>query len=309
MRLIFVEFVLLFSICSSFSQVNSSLLPAKVLDFGQLFSSYAWEPAYIAELKGKVEPALADKIISSSTESTWPSGISTLNARTDHQQQLSTYKLYYITRLSDGKAVLVAPASENSLMTQDMQLIHDIYFLVSFNAIDTNAIRSTDAGIVVPVNRFADEMNIILQDYVHDFINIAGGLIDEDEEYEYATFSSLVGLGQANDIYIEADVLSATNVFHAGFPGSIDPVFALKDYLALIQQIEGLKLPYCRLFKSEDQVDGNKHHLIFLQDPSDSQPDPAYKDLIIEVYIEQGTGYNAAGGTAVTWVPVITIHG
>jgi len=150
-------------------------------------------------------------------------------------------------------------------------------------------------------------MEVILKDFSHGFVNLVSGIIEEDEELEFATFSTSVRLGNADTLYIDSDIYSPTNIFSAGFPGSADPEVALKSYRSIVNQIDLLKLPYCPLYNGEDNVDGNKHLMIFMPDTSNKNLEPAFKNLIIAVKLAQETKPNPDG--QFLWKPVIEIHG
>ncbi|HZV70908.1 MAG TPA: hypothetical protein VFG10_15235 [Saprospiraceae bacterium] len=154
---------------------------------------------------------------------------------------------------------------------------------------------------------FKTQMEVILKDFSKGFSNLVSGIIEEDEELEFAVFSTFVKLGNADTLYIDSDVYSATNTFYAGFPGSADHEIALKSYRGLVNQIDLLKFPYCPFYNSEDQVDGNKHNMLFITDTSNKNLDPAYKNLIISVKLVEDTKLNADG--QFLWIPVIEIHG
>ncbi|TAE62036.1 MAG: hypothetical protein EAZ89_00115 [Bacteroidetes bacterium] len=62
-------------------------------------------------------------------ESSWPSGISTLDARNANRPLIQDYKAWQIAAL-EGMALLYIPATRNTHMPAEMRPASDIYFLI-----------------------------------------------------------------------------------------------------------------------------------------------------------------------------------
>lgn len=317
MRLLSVVFVLLLSAFTAIAQ-TASLTPAKVLDFGQLYSTFDWGEAPVAELKAALGDALATKVINGSVESAWPSGIASLEGRTDNQPKMADYKVYYLTTV-DEKAVLFIPSAENKQMPADMQPVGDIYFLLSRSAVEVNG-ASTPAPVTLttpvpttkptaaPAAGFAAQMNNIVQDYANDFIHLTGAQIDEDEDGLVIQYSSEAPLEGAASLFFIEDLMSATTSFHAEFPGSPDPAVAVKAYRALVKKVEALKLTACKLSKQEEQVEGNVHKQVFQAYDPAGKLDLAYQGMLLEVRIIQGEVFDKNGQTVSNWYVMLEVY-
>src|SRR5690606_2265434 len=104
--------------------------PIKVLNFNEMYSTYAWEEntrQIISEGFG----TLTDDIVKNSSEAGWPVGIASLDARSRNKEQMYDYTLFFLAMMNDYVAILFAPQVENSFMPEDMRPAHDIFFIIN----------------------------------------------------------------------------------------------------------------------------------------------------------------------------------
>ncbi len=310
MRLLCTAIVLFFSTFAIGQTVTHT--PAKVLDFGQLYSTFNWDEATTQELTTALGAALAANVVAASVESAWPSGIASLEGRTENRPQMVNYKLYYLTTV-DGKAVMLAPAAENRHLPATLQPANDIYFLLSSSAVEINGQASpkTTPPASVPMvasGSFQDQMNVLVNGYADGFIMLTGGQIDEDEDGLVIQYESTVVLENAVSGFFLEDLLSATTSFHAEYPGSTDPKVALKTYLQLISKVEALKLKACKLSKNKEEVEGNVRSQVFqAYDPAGNLA-LAYQHMNIEVRIVQGETVDKSGKTVSDWYVMLEVY-
>lgn len=309
MRSSFSIFILLLSGTAVFAQPSVSRTPAKVIDFGQMYSTYNWDEENTAALRAKVGNALTEKIVLASVESAWPSGIASLTERNNNRSKMAAYTVYYLTTFNESIVVLQVPATENRGMSADMQPASDIYFIINKSGVELNP-ASTVTVVTVPdaAEGFAAQMNLITENFSDGFVSLTNELLQEDEEGFMLIYSSRVMLEGATQIYFIEDLLAASTIFHAEFPGSADPAVALKVYRGLVQKIGTLKLSVCGLVKQDEQVEGNRYSQFFSTSEKQGKIDIAYENMIIEVSIEQGETFDNAGQLISNWVPVITIY-
>lgn len=316
MRLMYFVFALLCTGATASAQATASRTPATVLDFGQLYSTYSWEPAAIAELTSNLGEALAGTVMRTSTEAAWPAGIASLDGRMENRPHMAAYTVYYLTTVGENIAVLHVPADENQHMPADLRPAGDIYFILSRSAVEfKGAAGSTTVSTLtftstptVSTAGFAAQLNQITQDFPSGFVNVTGDQIDEDEEGLMLQYATRVALDGAEEVYFIEDLLSASTVFHAEFPGSADPTVTLKAYRTLVRAVESLTLSCCGLLKSEEQVEGNRHSQTFMAYSPQGKLDMAYQNMTIEVGIIQSERFDAKGELVSDWKPVLNIY-
>jgi hypothetical protein len=283
---------------------------ARVTDFGQLYSTFSWEPAAMAELETKLGPALAKTVMAASNEAAWPAGIASLNGRIENREGMNAYTLYHIATLQENKVVLLAPALENRNMPGSMQPASDIYFIVGLQGVELSGISVTVKTTIADPPRaesFATQLEMLTRDFSEGFINMKGEQTDEDEEGMTYQYASRVHLEGASQVYFMEDLMSASTVFQAVFPGSTDPAIALKAYRNLVRQVEALKLTCCPLSKKDERVDGNRHSQSFQAYDPNGRLEVAYQSMILEVYLVQGeTTHN--GQMVSNWIPMLSIY-
>ena len=315
MRLMCFTTVLLFCGAPAFGQTPDRQITATVLDFGQLYSTFDWDLAAVAELKASLGAALAETVVRASTEAAWPSGIASLEARTQNRPLMASYKLYYLTTVGEDKTVLVAPVADNRQMPENMQSTGDLYFLVSNSAVTlssvtppVHSIAAPSAGMATSTSGFAAQMAEIIRDFPSGFVNVTNAMIDEDEEGMTMVYGSRVPLDGATQLSFTEDLLSASTIFHAVFPGSPDPATARQAYRELVRKIELLQLPCCPLAKSDEQVEGNRHSQTFLAYDPQGKLHADYRNMVITVRLEQGETFAQNGLLVSDWRPVLDVY-
>ena len=291
--------------------------PARVLDFGQLYSTFNWEENATAELKKALGDAVAAKVIAGSVETAWPSGIASLDGRTTNRPQMEQYKLYYLTTIDNDKAVLLAPAAENKHLPAHMQSKGDIYFLVTQSSVELNgSVTPPKQTPVTPKpsptsgksNVFQDQMTTIVADYPNTFENLKGDQIDQDEDGLLIQYDSKVIVDDATAFYFIEDVLTSSVSFHAEYSGSPDVKGALKTYLTVISKVEALKFDGFKLSKNAEEVDGSKRSQVFqAYDPAGNLP-AVYADMNIEVRIVQGEMPDKNGQMVSDWYVMLEVY-
>lgn len=301
-------FVLLFSGAAAIGQTTVTRTPVKILDFGQMYTTFDWKPEPTADLKTSLGDALAATVIRASNESAWPPGIASLGERAKNRAEMSAYTAYYIARVSKSVAVLVVPAAENRDMPADMQPTSDIYFLILDNGIEFEDETEPMASEIASTEGFAAQINEIAQDFANGFVNVVNMQIDESEDGMVVMYGTLVPLEGTTALYFIEDLFAATTNFHAEFPGSTDPAVALKSYQALILKIESLQLTCCGLSKLDELVNGNRRRQIFNTSDSKGNMEQAFQNMAIEISIEQGETFDKNGQLVTFWIPVLDIY-
>ena len=303
-------FVLLFSGVSTFGQAPATLTPARILDFGQLYSTFNWDADSKAELQTRLGKTLADQVIPASAETAWPSGIASLDGRTQNRLAMANYTVYYLTALTKSLAVVVVPAAENKHMPANMQAAGDIYFVVTGSAVEFKNAATPVVANVAPAfsATFAAQMNEITTDFANGFVNMTNEVIGEDEDEMIIVYGARIPLEGAAELYFSEDLYAASTSFHAAFSGSTDPAVALKFYRELVRKVESLKLACCGLSKSEEQVDGNRRSQQFNTYDPKGEMSIDYQNMAIEVRMEQGEIFDKDGQLVSNWITVLDIY-
>jgi len=109
--------------------------PVKIIDPGELYSTYEFTEDEKAELKKQVKEAEYDKILNHYTEKKWPAGIDDLNERTDNPDKIKQYKVWIIATLQD-KYVLKIPSAKNKHMPDEMVDDFDFYFVIGKSGVE-----------------------------------------------------------------------------------------------------------------------------------------------------------------------------
>ena len=309
MRLMNVVVVLLLSISSLFGQGFAVGTPVKILDFGELYSTFSWQAEDVAALKASLGSAMADAVVSKSAEENWPKGIASLDARSQNRPLMAGYTTFYLTALDATRAILFVPAVENSGMATDMQPAGDIYFIVNSSAVAaSNTGTVTHPAASPTTDGFAAQLDAITQDFKDDFVFATGEMYQEDEEGFLIWYRTRLPLDGADELYFLEDLLSGSTIFHAGFPGSTDPAIALKGYQELVRKVEALKLTCCALAKNAETVDGNRRQQTFKTYDISEGYDFYYQGMVIDIGIEQGETFDDQGQVLSLWSPVLSIY-
>lgn len=127
---------------------NTALSPAKigsssftkgsaveVINFGDLYSTYSFEPSDSKDIIASVGRAEYTDITKYGNETNWPSAISGFEDRQTNRPKMYKYYVEYVYSFSD-KSIIKAPMSKNSHMTGGMKLTHDIYFIINTSSIE-----------------------------------------------------------------------------------------------------------------------------------------------------------------------------
>ncbi|HXH20355.1 MAG TPA: hypothetical protein VNJ07_14865 [Chitinophagales bacterium] len=102
---------------------------AKILDAGELYSTYEFSEDEKEAIKKQVKPAEFEKIMSYHTEDNWPDGIDNLDERLDLAEKMQEYNVVIIASLEDIYVLRVTP-SKNKHMPDAMMTSHDFYFVI-----------------------------------------------------------------------------------------------------------------------------------------------------------------------------------
>ena len=313
MRLLFYVFFAFFSSFDAFGQPTVTLVPARILDFGELYSTFDWGEESKAELRSKLGDELAAKVMAASNEAAWPSGIASLEGRTENRAKMAAFNLNHLITLADNKAVLVAKVADNPGLSENMKINSDIYFVVNANVVELNGPSKSYPNTTLPQEPATDQdfsiqLNQITQDFDEGFVNLTGSQIGEDEEGMIVSYGSRVPLEGSSEIYFTEDLLSASTTFIANFPASTDPATTLKIYRNLVKKIEGTNLSCCSLSKQVEQADGNRYSQSFSAYDPTGKLHRDYQNMIVEVRIEQGETFDSKGQLVSKWIPVVSVY-
>ncbi|MDO8365791.1 MAG: hypothetical protein Q7T20_03260 [Saprospiraceae bacterium] len=287
--------------------------PARILDFGQLYSTFDWKAEYKAELVSKLGSAFAETVIAGSKESAWPAGIASVMVRAENRPKMAGYIVYFLTSLQENVAIMVVPATENAGMPANMKPASDFYLVVSKSAIALNDRGNPqhsariDPDISIFRN-FSVELNYIVEDFDDDFINMVNQILQEDLDAMVIQYGSMAPMEGSTGVYFMEDLMGASTSFYADYPGSTDPAVTLKFYKTLVKQVEGAKLSCCSLSKQEEQVNGNRRRQVFQTYDPAGKLNVAFQNMVIEVHIEQGETFDAKGQLVSNWIPVLSVY-
>lgn len=278
--------------------------PIRVLNFGEMYSTYAWEESTkktIAADFGYVPETLA----LNASEAGWPEGIASLDARARNKNLMYDYTLFFMDMLNEHVAIVLAPRAENSTMPADMRPVNDIFFIVNVHAIEEKSMEAPTESY----QGFAAQMEAITQDFKNGFSNVVNEILHEDVDGLAIYYGTQVPMDGADEIYFLEDLMSSSTIFHVGFPGHTDPAKALVAYQALVRKVEGLSLGCCTMTKSGETVEGNTRHQPFLTHDPKGNLAPEYKNMVIEVSLERGETFDDEGQILDFWIPVLAVYG
>lgn len=282
--------------------------PIRVLDYGQLYSTYNWDEDAQAALNTQLG-SLAEAVILNSVESAWPEGIASLDARSANQAAFAGYTLFYLTTLATGQVVLFVPAIENSMMPAGMAPPKDIYFIISESATEAGMKPpSTSAPDLEPAVGFGASMETLTQDFPNLFINLFNSEYQEDVDGLVTFHGCNFTMEDAELMYFIDDLLAGSTIFRAAFAGNEDPAKTLVTYSKLVRMVEALKLNCCPLLKATEIVAGNKHTQLFHVNYAGTKINIDYQGMAIEVSTEQTEEMLEDGNVGSVWVPVIYIY-
>ncbi len=304
MRFILVSLAVLMLGTTASGQPFTVGTPIKVLNFNEIYATYAWEEntrQIISEGFG----TQTDDIVKNSSEAGWPVGIASLDARSRNKEQMYDYTLFFLAMMNDHVAILFAPQVENSFMPEDMRPADDIFFIINVHAIEE---ESTEFSAPITLG-FAAQLDEITQDFRNGFANVTNHALEEDKDRMVIYYGTLVPLDGMEEIYFIEDLMSASMIFRAGFPGHTDPAVALPAYRELVRKVEALTLTCCPLAKNEEETTGNSRRQIFRAYDPKGKLDVAYQNMVIEVILERGETFDNEGQILDYWMPVLYVYG
>lgn len=129
---LFSGFLLLSCVSNVFAQKAK---PVKIIDPGELYSTYELLQTEKDEIYKQVNPAEYEQILKYCTEESWPEGINTLDERLAHVDGILSYKIFKVAEL-DESFILKIPAKQNSKMKGDLKPKHDFYFIISKKGVE-----------------------------------------------------------------------------------------------------------------------------------------------------------------------------
>lgn len=117
-----------------FSGVMAQEPPMKITDSGELLSTYHLENSTQEkdQIRAQVGEDLLQDILDYSNESSWPSGISTLDGRNKNRSLVNEYVAYKVATFGTNSQyyVLRIPTSKNGFQPSQMIPSRDIYFII-----------------------------------------------------------------------------------------------------------------------------------------------------------------------------------
>jgi hypothetical protein len=127
------------NIAISSTKIGSSSItqggPVEVINFGDMYSTYSFEPSDSKDIIAAVGRAVYTDIAKYANETNWPSSISGFADRQTNRPKMYKYYVEYLCSFGD-KSIIKAPMSKNSHMTGGMKLTHDIYFIINTSSIE-----------------------------------------------------------------------------------------------------------------------------------------------------------------------------
>lgn len=304
-RLIFLVSLLIFAIEAN-GQDEEELFfeydPVRITNPGSLYSEVDWTPEMKAELIAVVGEDHADLIIQGSSESNWPVGIASLNARVLNQNLMLEYEGYYLTTVNKSMAVIMILAKENRHMEKDMLPKEDFYLVILENAIEIS-----DAEPIDWMQVFLEELEVITLDYKNGFINLLDEVIQEPNEDQEKIYSSKVTLEGAYYLTFFQDGASSDISLRGVFLGDSDPESALIIYQGLVYQVENIDLSCCTLVKKEETARGNTRSQDFEVAAKNGYLDPDFQNMVINLTLEPSEIFNRKGDLENHWEPVMYI--
>jgi hypothetical protein len=275
----------------------------RVLNFGEVYSTFTWDESTKKTIAAEFG-YLPETLVFNASESGWPVGIASLDARARNKRLMDDYTLFFMDMMNEHVAILLAPKAENSSMPADMRPVNDIFFIINANAIE---VKSMEAP-AVSSQGFAAQMEAITQDFKNGFSNVVNEIIHQDTDALLIYYGTQVPMDGADEIFFLEDLMSASTIFHAGFPGHIDPANALAAYQELVRKVEALTLGCCNMTKSAETVEGNTRRQPFFTDASKGNVALEYKSMVIEVSLERGETFDSEGQILDFWIPVLAVY-
>ncbi len=277
--------------------------PMRVLDFGEIYSTYSWDESTKKTIAAEFG-ILPEDLARHASESGWPTGIASLDARARNKQQMNDYTLFFMEMLNEHVALLLAPRAENGSMPADMRPANDIFFVINVFAIEENSLETSEENH----QGFAAQMEAITQDFKYGFSNVVNGILEKDIDGMAIYYGTQVPMDGADEIFFLEDLMSASTQFHAGFPGHTDPAKALVNYQNLVRKVEALSLSCCTMTKSTEIVTGNSRRQPFYTLDPHGKLAPEYKNMVIEMSLERGETFDDEGQILDYWFPVLAVY-
>jgi len=278
--------------------------PIKVLDFNHLYSNYAWDETTKKAIYEEFGEMVND-VVKQSNEAGWPVGIASLDARTRNRALMHDYTLFFMAMLNEHVAILFAPKIENSNMPEDMRPAEDMFFIVLVNAIEEQSLYPPD----ISTEGFAAQMEEITKDFKNGFANVVNQILHQDLDALTVHYGTMVPIDGADEIYYIEDLMAASTILQAGFPGHTDPANGLITYYELVRKVEALKLTCCPvLVKEVEGEKGNRRRQIFKTHDPNGKLDAAYQNMVIEVGLELGETFDNEGQILDFWIPMLYIY-
>jgi Skp family chaperone for outer membrane proteins len=102
---------------------------AKIIDPGQLYSSYNLSKEEESTIRKQVGDEALSLIKNACHENKWPTGISAFDDRQKAKEIVKKYKAFIVAEFGD-KYVLWIPAKKNHKMPEEMQSRNDFFFII-----------------------------------------------------------------------------------------------------------------------------------------------------------------------------------
>ncbi|MDP4285648.1 MAG: hypothetical protein Q8891_14610 [Bacteroidota bacterium] len=115
---------------------SSGLKPARIINSGDLHSTYQWKSQTTKTLGILVGSSKVEEVKMMSNETSWPTGLVSLSLRMKKNAYFSEYNTFYKGLIKEGVALLWVPAAENTKMPPEMRSDKDIYFVIAVEGIE-----------------------------------------------------------------------------------------------------------------------------------------------------------------------------
>ena len=293
----------MFSISTVVGQVFSFSALVKVVDNGEMYTTFKWNKEAEAELRSNLGEVMASAVMKTSNETSWPKGIASLDSRKKNKDKFGDYTAFYLTTVSKHIAVLFVPAVENSSMQEDLRPAQDIYFLINEKGIAAPAVQ-----VKSPAGNFATELNVLTNGFRNSFVDLMSDEVQEANSQTAKLTGCKVDLEGAYQLFFYQDVSSGQTGFRAAFPGDADHDLCLMIYQNLVKKVDGLTLDCGPLQKEVETADGLQHSQTYRVLDSDFSFDEVYENMAINVTMEQAENFDDEGELVTEWEVVLYIY-
>lgn len=304
-----ISFPKMFLICLMWACIGMAMaqMPSlKIVNSGMMMSTYGLADNEKAknQIRAQVGEFLLQEIVQYSEESSWPEGISTLDARNKNRPLINEYAAYKAATFGESNeyVVLCIPPAKNTFQPANMQAKQNFFFIISKNGVvegnnepfvPTVTKSSNDfqpSVSMADAKDFPSQLNVLLEALHNNFADLKGKEVEE----KYALGEKnecLVQLEGANETYIYRGLGAAPSII-ADFGDYKDRAEAQKQYELLAKAVSATSFPCCTLVENnaENELLSNTYWLPF---NLNGKMHPSMENMVMEVQMMKTLGIDS----------------